>query len=140
MKTAVFILGLLMPFSVYASTITYQFLIPSFGGNPNYFYVFKSEADVQNIYHAPEKPKPEVNDVQQQIEDFKRRLRYMILSRLASKIVDAAFGNTNELPTGTYEIEGFEVSIQPQDGEIQVQLTDTSTGSTTTVVVPTYKQ
>lgn len=120
-----------------ASTMTYQFLIPAFGGDPNYFYVFKTEADVQNIYHAPEKPQPQ--NKESDIEDFKNRLKYMILSRLADKIVDAAFGNTEELPQGTYEVGGIQVEVQPTGNEIQVHLVDTTTGNETTVEVPMYK-
>lgn len=119
-----------------ASTLSYKFLIPAFGGDPNYFYVFKTEADVQNIYHAPEKPPTPPPSA---IDEFKKRLQYLILSRLSSKIVDAAFGNTESLPQGTYEIGNYQVTVQNTGESIQVNLVDTTTGSSTTVEVPFYK-
>jgi len=124
----------IIPASSQASTMTYKFLIPSFGGDPNYFYVFKSEADVQNIYHAPEKPRKPVSAV----EDFKRKLQYMVLNKLADKIVAAAFGESETVPSGSYTVGDYQISIQPSDNEIQVHLTDITTGVTTTVVVPKY--
>ncbi len=117
-----------------ASTLTYKFLIPAFGGDPDYFYVFKSEADAQNIYHAPEPP-PKENST---LEDFKNRLQYLILSKLASKIANAAFGG-EELNPGTYEIGNFQVQVLPSETEIQVHLVDTATGNETIVEVPMYK-
>lgn len=120
-----------------ASTLSYKFLIPAFGGDPNYFYVFKTEADVQNIYHAPEEPQTQTEE--SDIKDFENRLKYLILSRLADKIVDAAFGNTEELPEGTYEVGGIQVEVQPLGNEIQVHLVDTTTGNETTIEVPMYE-
>ena len=117
-----------------ASTLTYKFLIPAFGGDPNYFYTFKSEADAQNIYHAPSKPTPKTSA----LEDFKNKLQYLILSKLASKIANAAFGE-EQLNPGTYEIGNFQVQVVPSETEIQVHLVDTTTGNETTVEVPMYK-
>jgi len=117
----------------HASTLSYKFLIPAFGGNPDYFYVFKSEADAQNIYHAPSKPTPQTSP----LEDFKNRLQYLILSKLASKIADAAFGE-EELNPGTYEIGNYQIQVVPSETEIQVHLIDTTTGNETTVEVPMY--
>jgi len=62
----------------------------------------------------------------------------MILSRLASKIVNAAFGE-DTLSEGEYEIGDFQVSVKPGAGTIQVHLVDTTSGSTTTIEVPMYK-
>jgi len=120
----------------FASTITYKFIIPDFGGDPDYWYGFFNEAEKQNIYHAPEKKVEE--EKSSEIEDFKNRLKYMILSRLASKIADAAFGET-ELKPGTYEIGNFHVEVEPTGSEIKVNLVDTTTGNQTTIEVPMYK-
>ncbi len=117
-----------------ASTMTYRFLIPAFGGDPNYFYVFKTEADAQNIYHAPPTPTQETTP----LEDFKERLQYLILSQLATKIANAAFGEETINP-GTYNIGNYEIQVTPTGTEIQVNLVDTTTGNTTTVEVPLYK-
>ncbi len=118
-----------------SSTISYKFLIPAFGGDPNYFYVFKSEADAQNIYHPPEKPIHKTTPA----EDFKRKLTYMVMNKLADKIVAAAFGETTEAPQGSYTVGDYEIHIQPTEDSIQVEMTDITTGVTTTVVVPKYK-
>lgn len=125
----------LFTFNSFSSTVTYKFLIPAFGGDPNYFYVFKTEADAQNIYHAPEKPVTGTTPA----EDFKRKVTYMVLNKLADKIVAAAFGETTEAPQGSYVIGDYEINVQPTTDSIQVEMTDITTGVTTTVVVPKYK-
>ncbi|WP_456343028.1 curli production assembly/transport component CsgF [Thermovibrio sp.] len=124
-----------LPVAALASTITYKPIIPSFGGDPDNWGGLLAEADKQNIYHAPRKKV----SVKNPIDRFKEQLQYMILSRLASKLVNAAFGD-EELPAGTYQIENFQVTVQPQGGEIHVNIVDTSTGSTTEVIVPMYNQ
>ena len=121
--------------SAHASTLVYTPVIPSFGGNPLNWNGFLAEASAQNIYHAPTTPPPEESPV----EEFKKRLQYLILSRLASKIVDAAFGSTEELPQGSYEIGDFQVQVLPSGDTIQVHLVDTTTGNVTDIEVPMYK-
>jgi len=118
-----------------ASTITYKPIIPAFGGDPGNWGGLLAEADKQNIYHAPPTPVK----VKSPLDRFKEQLQYMILSRLATKIVDAAFGNS-ELEPGTYQIENYQVNVTQQGGEIHVNVLDTSTGSTTEIVVPMYNQ
>ncbi|WP_457677601.1 curli assembly protein CsgF [Thermovibrio sp.] len=118
-----------------ASTIVYKPINPSFGGNPENWSGLLAEADKQNIYHAPSNPTNTLTPLQR----FQEQLQYMILSRLATMIVNAAFGE-QQLTPGTYQIENFQVSVQPIAGEIHVNIVDTSTGSTTEVVVPMYNQ
>jgi len=130
----VFLTSLTVGSAAPASTLTYNFLIPAFGGDPNYFYVFKTEADAQNIYHAPEKPPQEVSP----IEDFKKKITYMVMNKLADLIVQAAFGNAEE-PQGHYTIGDYDINIQPTADSIQLQMTDITSGVTTTVVIPKYK-
>lgn len=120
----------------YSSTMTYKFLIPDFGGDPDYWYGFFNEAEKQNIYHPPTKREEQKES---ELEDFKNRLKYLILSRLASKIADAAFGE-EELKPGTYEIGNFQVQVKPTGTDIQVILVDTTTGNQTTVEVPMYNK
>jgi len=121
--------------TVWASTLVYKPILPSFGGNPLNWSGFLSEASAQNIYHPPSKPSKTTTPV----EEFQRRLQYLILSRLASKIVNAAFGEEEELPEGSYEIGNFQVQVTPSDGTIQVHMVDTTSGQETTVEVPMYK-
>ena len=116
-----------------ASTVVYQPIIPDFGGNPYNWTGLLAEADKQNIYHAPTKPTQKLTP----LDRFKEQLQYMILSRLATKIVNAAFGNESLNP-GTYQIENYQVNVQQQGGEIHVNILDTSTGSSTEVIVPMY--
>jgi curli production assembly/transport component CsgF len=134
MKSFLSVLITLLAFGqVSASTITWKPIIPSFGGNPDNWYGLFSEAEKQNIYHAPEKKVYSKTP----LERFQEQLQYMILSRLATKLVNAAFGD-EELKPGTYQIENYQVTVQQQGNEIHVELLDTSTGSTTEVVVPMY--
>lgn len=134
-KLALAVITLLTPSTLLASTITYKPIIPSFGGNPDNWYGLLAEADKQNIYHAPSKPP----SVKTPLDRFKEQLQYMILSRLATKIVNAAFGQ-EKLSPGTYNIENFHIEVKPEGGEIHVFIQDQSTGSTTEVVVPMYNQ
>ncbi|WP_456456236.1 curli production assembly/transport component CsgF [Thermovibrio sp.] len=116
-----------------ASTVVYQPIIPDFGGNPYNWSGLLTEADKQNIYHAPTKPSETLTP----LDRFKEQLQYMILSRLATEIVNAAFGSETLSP-GTYQIENYQVTVQQQGGEIHVNIVDTSTGSSTEVIVPMY--
>ncbi len=134
MKSFLSILVTLLAFGqASASTITWKPIIPSFGGNPDNWYGLLSEADKQNIYHAPKRP----ISTKTPMERFQEQLQYMILSRLATKLVNAAFGE-EQLQPGTYQIENYQVTVQQQGNEIHVELIDTSTGSTTEVIVPMY--
>ncbi len=136
MRKVLLSLLVILPTSLaFGSTITYKPIIPAFGGDPGNWGGLLAEADKQNIYHPPPTP---VN-VKSPLDRFKEQLQYMILSRLATKIVDAAFG-TSELEPGTYQIENYQVNVTQQGGEIHVEVLDTSTGSTTEIVVPMYNQ
>jgi len=126
---------LMMGTTAQASTLVYKPILPSFGGNPLNWNGFLSEASAQNIYHPPEKP----SKTSTPVEEFQKRLQYLILSRLATKIVNAAFGEEEELPEGSYEIGNFQIQVTPSDDVIQVHMVDTTTGQTTTVEVPMYK-
>lgn len=122
-------------FPAFASQLIYQPILPSFGGNPLNWSGLFSEAEKQNIYHA--KVKKTSPFAKSPLDRFKEQLTYMILSRLADKIVSAAFGQ-EELEPGTYEIGGYQVNVKPSETQIEVEIIDTTTGSTTTVQVPMY--
>lgn len=134
-KILLFAIIILAAKVTFASTITYRPIIPTFGGDPGNWGGLLAEADKQNIYHPPPTPVK----VKSPLDRFKEQLQYMILSRLATTIANAAFGTSN-LEPGTYQIENYQVNVTQQGGEIHVNVLDTSTGSTTEIVIPMYNQ
>ena len=74
-------------------------------------------------------------------EDFEYNLKRQYIYALSSKIIDEAFGEEGLLPDGEteahYAIGDFIIDIDG-NGQLTINITDTSTGSSTTVEVPYY--
>jgi curli production assembly/transport component CsgF len=130
-----FLISLCCSSSLFASTIVYKPVIPSFGGDPNNWYGLLNEADKQNIYHPSTTT---TTTTTTPVEQFQKQLQYLILSKLATLIANAAFGQTENAPEGTYNIGNYQIQVQSTGTEIQVQILDTTSGSSTTVEVPMY--
>lgn len=111
----------------YAGELVYQPINPAFGGNPyNYNWLLES-ANTQNEYK-------EVDP----IEDFNNTLNKRILSTLASRIVDQAFGGYgDDLQSGQYQFGDYTITIFTEGG-INVDIYDQGSGSSTSVSVPYY--
>ena len=73
------------------------------------------------------------------MEDFQNNLNRQLFSRLATKILDEAFGEETTVPlqTGQYIVGDYTLDVTT-NGNITVVITDNITGSQTVVKVPYY--
>lgn len=110
---------------------------PSFGGNPGNGSWLLASAQAQNTMV----PKATTYTRPDPMEDFEYNLKRQYLSRLSQKIMDDIFGEDTLLPDGDtdaeYTIGDYHVQISTQ-GAIKVIITDTLTGTETSVEVPYY--
>jgi len=104
---------------------------PWFGGNAYNGSWLLSQA--QTHRPAPAKAKK----VEDPIADFKKSLQRQIMSRLALRLVQGAFGDS-AITQGTYVIGDFSVSVQQDEDGISVQLINAANGTSTTVQIPVY--
>lgn len=108
---------------------------PSFGGSSFNADWLMAQAEAQ---------KPEEESVYQTytsetdaLQDFSESLNRQILSRLSSRLIQSAFGET-ELEAGHYEIGDFIIDIEQINTGIRVIITDPMTGQDTTIEIPYY--
>lgn len=119
-----------------ATELVYTPINPSFGGNSfNGTYLLgaaESQNDHQEKYESYN---------QDPLDNFEESLSRRLMSVLATKIVDSAFGEYDaDLGTGSYEFGDYTIDIVANEGEsIHVVITDTFTGGTTEVEVPYYQ-
>lgn len=108
---------------------------PSFGG-PSYNATWLMvSATAQNKLKEGSNPgNPYTRDL---IQDFESSLNRQILYRLSRKIIDAAFGEEG-LESGYYNIGDYTIDVGSNLAGICIVVTDTGTGSTTTVEIPYY--
>ena len=112
---------------------------PSFGGNPFNSAHFLATAEIDR----PEKPKSDddlfgTTAEASQTSFFIRQLESRILSRLSLDITEAIFGDGAE-PSGTFAFNETTLTFETLlDGTIVVNITDLSTGGTTTIEVPAF--
>jgi curli production assembly/transport component CsgF len=121
-----------------ASPLVYKPLNPFFGGDTFNAQWLLASADAQNKHveraAAYVAPSP--------LDDFKNSLTRAMLSRLQTKILDDAFGETGSgsapLEPGQYDIgDYYQINIVT-NGAITVTIKDLLTGQTTTVSVPYF--
>lgn len=122
--------------SASATELIYTPVNPSFGGSPLNGNWLKASADAQNKL----KEKQEIIE-KDPLEEFQKSLDRRVLSALANRIVDQAFGSyDSELQTGRYEFGDYTFEINANVGEnINVVITDGNSGSSTTIEVPYYQ-
>jgi curli production assembly/transport component CsgF len=111
-----------------AGELVYHPINPAFGGNPyNYSWLLES-ANAQNEYKDKDP-----------LEDFEDTLNKRILTTLANRIIDAAFGGYgDDLQGGEYQFGDYNITISTEGGGINVDIFDQGSGSSTTVSVPYY--
>jgi len=112
---------------VTASELTYQPINPSFGGSSLNGSVLLNQANAQNTFKEEE-------DL---LADFEDQLTRRILSSLAWKITDSAFGE-EDISSGTYSIGNIDIEVTEDADGVGVNITDYSTGGTTTITIPYY--
>lgn len=104
---------------------------PWFGGNSYNGSWLLSQAQV----HRPSPAK--AKKVEDPIADFQKSLQRQIMSRLALRLVQGAFGDS-AITQGTYVIGEFQVTVQQEDDGITVNLVNAANGTSTTVSIPVY--
>lgn len=117
-----------------ATELTYAPINPSFlGGNPNNGAWLLSQAQAQDNNKDPASIESASGD---SLSDFKDSLNRRILSNLAQKIIENAFGE-DAMKEGTYTMGDYKIQIDNSKG-LYVHIEDTTTGKTTTVNIPQY--
>jgi curli production assembly/transport component CsgF len=113
--------------------LRYQPINPSFGGNPLYSSHLQGVASAQNKFKDPDA----INS-QDPGQQFIRSLQSRLYSAVASQVADALFGATpvdnGQVVFGTQTIDFY----RDVNG-ITLNITDIATGSTTTIVVPSFQ-
>ena len=116
-----------------ATELIYTPVNPSFGGSPfNGAWLLQS-ATLQNKFQegrplrVPKSP----------LERFTEQLEYSVFSRMANRIVNAAFGE-DTLQPGEYIFGNYNMSVTTDASGITTVITEISTGNTTTVQIPYY--
>lgn len=132
----VFIIGVFFLLNInvaIATELVYTPINPSFGGSPLNGQWLLNSADAQNKF------KEETTTSQTStMQSFEDQLTRRILSQIAGKIVDMAFGE-EDLQSGHYVVGDYIIDVDTTSGDaINVVITDPATGNTTTIVIPYY--
>lgn len=117
-----------------ASELVYQPVNPTFGGNPFNSAHLLAGANAQNDYKDPNAPPPATE--QSLADQFTRQLQSQLLIGLAQKVSDAIFGPDPQ-SHGKIVFGGQTVTYDHTLDSIDLTITDSSTGATTQISVPT---
>ncbi|HPG40737.1 MAG TPA: curli assembly protein CsgF [bacterium] len=131
------VLGLIL-FSVlpgYTTELVHTFVNPNFGGNPYNASWLLSSAQLQD--KTGDKASSYSYQASDPLEDFTDSINRQILSRLSSKLVTQIFGES-ELEEGHYEIGDYTIDVIPAEQGLRIEISDPSTGGTTTIELPYY--
>jgi curli production assembly/transport component CsgF len=122
-----------------ASDLTYTPINPSFGGNS-----FNS-AHLLGLANAQNEPKRKADEAAAQArtktnaDRFVQVLQSRLYSSLAQQVSEAIFGEGSQ-PEGRIKFDDQEISWVNTGTEIQLLVTDASTGQVTEIVIPTITQ
>jgi len=118
----------------HADKLIYTPINPNFGGSPFNGAPLLNSALAQNKFKAPSQNRT----IPTTLEQFQSSLDRAILSRLASNLVDNAFGgSTGTLTDGTFNTGTNTIQIDSTTtGGTTLTLTDNATGEVTTVFIP----
>lgn len=120
----------------HAQDFVYQPKNPAFGGSYlNYSWMLNS-AQAQNTYKDPEASSSSSLS-RNPMDNFEENLNRQILNQLSQQIIRQQFGEQGLQP-GEYQLGSYNVNVRESGEGIEVTIYDSSTGGTTTVVVPYY--
>lgn len=120
-----------------AGELVQNFVNPSFGGNPLNGSHLLSVANAINDYKAPATPAtPKASAA----ELFSQQVDRLIMSALANRLVNKAFGtDTSTLPdTTTLDTGVNTISVVSKDGGTEVTVVDNATGAQSVIFIPDY--
>ncbi|MGU3522354.1 curli production assembly/transport protein CsgF [Enterobacteriaceae bacterium C23F] len=110
----------------WAGNMVFQFVNPNFGGNPNNGAFLLNEAQAQNSYKAPGG------------DDFGYTAPSALdnfTSAIQSQLLSGLLGNVATGKPGRLVTNDFIVDIQNSNGLLTLNVTDRSTGKTSTIQV-----
>ena len=114
-----------------AQQLRFTFTDPSFGGNPFNSTQLLAVANAQNGF-----TNPNATTAQTPAQIFANQLQSRLLSALSDQIVTLIFG-ANPQQSGTVSFGGQTIQFSRGLTDVTLNITDTGTGQTTTIVVPT---
>ena len=117
-----------------AQDVLYQPIDPSLGGNAFNSAHLIGVANAQNTYKDPNAASSGTT-----AEIFARQLQSRLLSALSSQIVNAIFGD-NPQQSGTISFGDQSITFDRGLENITLNITDTTSGEVTTIVVPIFLQ
>lgn len=130
-KIVMLAIGIALPSIAMAQDLSYQPVNPRFGGNPFNSNHLLAEANAQNKYRDPDDPSN-----QSQAELFARQLQSQLLSSLSTQVTSAIFG-ANPQQSGTITFGSQTIQFVRGLDSVTLTITDTTTGKTTRITVPT---
>lgn len=110
----------------WAGNMTFQFINPNFGGNPNNGSFLLSEANAQNSYRSPDS------------YDFGSSQTSALDSfsaALQSQLLGSLMGNIAQGKPGRMVTKDFIIDVKNNDGQLLMNVTDRGTGKTSTIEV-----
>ena len=136
--------GALLGLPVTAAEIVQGFDNPSFGGNPNNASALLQQAQLQNTHKAktvvtPTVTTPTVKPLTT-AERFQQTVDSLVISSLASRIVDNAFGETGLPKDGSNINTGLNTISVGTDasGGTTVTIVDNKTGGRSVITIPSF--
>lgn len=139
MKTLLLSLGILSLAAIanqaQAQDFVYQPQNPAFGGNYLNYQWMLSSAQAQNKIKDPDATTGGFSS--DPMSNFQENLNRQILNQLSQQIIRQQFGEQG-LQEGEYQLGSYNVNVSEGANGVQITIYDSSTGGTTTVVVPYY--
>ncbi|MFU0919700.1 curli production assembly/transport protein CsgF [Kluyvera sichuanensis] len=128
MKVLFVMLGIgLLSTSAHAGNLTFQFINPNFGGNPNNGAFLLSEANAQNSYKDPNAYDWGAVSGTSALDNFS--------SAVQSQLLGSLMGNVSSGKPGRLVTNDFIVDITNVDGRLLMNILDRKTGKSSTIEV-----
>ena len=119
----------------FADQLVWVPINPSFGGNSFNASWLMQQAEAQN--KLGETSRSDWQYDRDPLKDFSESMNRQILSRLSSRLIQSAFGES-ELEPGHYEIGDYIIDISSTNTGISIIITDPTTGAETKMEIPFY--
>ena len=134
----------LSPHAIRAGELTHSFVNPDFGGSPLNGSYLLSNATSQNnhteksttLYSSGSSASSKTNTAKQ----FSEMLNQLVMSNMAYRLVNQAFGNSNQpITPGSSINTGINtITVEAYDGGTRVVITDNKTGGKSVITIPNY--
>lgn len=128
MKVLSLILGIgFLSTTAQAGNLTFQFINPNFGGNPNNGSFLLSEANAQNSYKDPNAYDWSSATSSSSLDNF--------TSAVQSQLLGSLMGNLSSGKPGRLVTKDFIVDITNTDGQLMMNILERSSGKTSSIQV-----